>query len=683
MQRAAAADGIVVVTSRDRVIPASADQPYVGLRPFTRADSLKFFGRAREAHEVSDLWQANRLTILYGPSGVGKTSLIQAGVLPLLDPTKTDILPIGRVSYGSVFPTAALSEHNPHVFALLSSWSPRETPTRLANLTVRSFLRRRPKRQDRYGDPVLTLAAIDQAEELFGDFAHRKHHRDLFISQLAEALDADPNLRLLLSVREDYLAAILPYEPKLAGMARFRFELKALDKAAAVQATELPLRGTGRSFAVGAAEGLVNDLCRIRVGRVLGEDVLADIKTVEPVQLQVVCSGMWRLLPSDVRVITTEHVRRFADPDRSLARFFEEMITEVARDHLQGDADRLRRWLRENFVTASYTREPVYQGQTLTAGMPNGVVRGLVERHVLREDLRAGTRWCELAHDRLVQVLERDERVEGGRERPIAPEEYLRAAESAFRDGEFELAAKQGAEALERCGDNTRFRAEIESFLGNVAHRRGDFEKAVGHYRTAAILFEALSATSAVGGLLAAIGRVRLAQGRSSDAVRELYSAMGRLPDDSSVQTELAWALWYNGHPDAAVNVLNDVLVREGDAAEALRARGEILADWGDPEAALRDLQRVDRLQWPSARAAQALCHARLGRLTQAEQEIAGVLAEVDDYGPALLHAARALRLMDRLATAADLARRAKSAPPPTVPAHRAAEIDLLSRQSG
>lgn len=98
-----------------------ADGPYVGLRPFRRDDSAKFFGRLRESHEVSDLWQANRLTILYGPSGVGKTSLLQAGVLPLLDPTKADILPIGRVSHGSAFPTAALSEHNPHVFALLSS----------------------------------------------------------------------------------------------------------------------------------------------------------------------------------------------------------------------------------------------------------------------------------------------------------------------------------------------------------------------------------------------------------------------------------------------------------------------------------------------------------------------------------------------------------------------------------
>lgn len=659
-----------------------ADGPYVGLRPFRRDDSAKFFGRLRESHEVSDLWQANRLTILYGPSGVGKTSLLQAGVLPLLDPTKADILPIGRVSHGSAFPTAALSEHNPHVFALLSSWSPEETPTRLAGLTVRGFLRRRPPRQDPYGDPVLTLAAIDQAEELFGDFAHRSRYRELFIGQLVEALDADPNLRLLLSLREDYLAAILPHEPKLAGLARCRFPLRALDKSAAVQATARPLEGTGRSFAPGAAERLVDDLCMIRVGRALGEEVVADTGTVEPVQLQVVCSAMWRSLPDDVRVITSEHVRRFADANRSLAGFFDRVLAEVARDHFDGDTDELRNWLRRNFVTEIETREPVYLGETQTAGVPNAVVRALVDGHVLREDIRAGTRWCELAHDRLVRLLLDGDRSAPPIEQRIAPEEYLRAAEQALRDGEFGLAAKQAEEALERCGDNTRLRAEIESFLGNVAHQRDDLERAISHYRTAAVLFETLGATSAVGRLLAGIGRLLLAQGHPAVAVRELYSAIRRVPDDVNIQTELAWALWYDGHPDAARDVLDDVLGREGNTPEALRARAEILADLGQAQSALADFARVRPLQWPSSRAAYALAPATSGRLAEAGRAITAVLAEVGDHGPVLLYAARIRALGGDARAATDLARKAKAAQAPALPAHLAAEADRLLRQA-
>ncbi|WP_248963421.1 tetratricopeptide repeat protein [Sphaerisporangium perillae] len=653
-------------------------EPYVGLRAFRKEDGGRFFGRPRESQEVCDLWQANRLTVLYGPSGVGKTSLIQAGVLPLLDPAKTDVLPLGRVSHGSAYPTAKMPHHNPHVFALLSSWSPLESPTRLAGMTIPAFLRGQHARVDPYGDPVLTLVAIDQAEELFSDFAHRRPYRVWFMSQLAQALRDNLHLRLLISIRDDYLASLLPHEPELAGMARGRFPLIALDTTAAVQATEGPLHGTGRTFEEGAAQILVDDLRKIRVGRALGEEVEVDTKAVEPVQLQVVCSTMWDSLPDDVRVITRDHVRRFANADRSLADFCERMIGEVARRHFDGDTARLRRWLQQNFITELGTRGVAYQGETMTAGVENVVVKALVDRHILRVDVRAGARWCELSHDRLIQPITQGGNVQGQRNSLAAPDDYLRAAELSLRDGDFVMATKLGEQALERSGDNTRLRAEIESFLGNVADEREDLEKAVVHYRTAALLFDTLGATAAVGRLLAGIGRLRLAQGRPSEAVRELLTAVRRVPDDAEIQTELAWALWYDGHPDAARDVLNDVLTREGNATAALQARGEILAGLGRSEAALKDLNRVKPLQWPSARAARALALASQDRLEEAEKEIAEVLGDAGGHGPILFYAARVREIAGDLAGAAALAARAKAAMDPKLPAHLAGEAGRL-----
>ncbi|MFC4061676.1 tetratricopeptide repeat protein [Planomonospora corallina] len=653
--------------------PAPTAEPYVGPRAFREDDGHRFFGRARESHEVADLWQANRLTILHGPSGVGKTSLIRAGVLPLLDRTMTDVLPIGRVSHSVRFPLATLSRHNPHVFALLSSWCPEETPTRLAGQTLRGFLRSRPRRYDLYGDPALTLAAIDQAEELFSALDQRWPYREWFMEQLVEALDGDPNLRLLVSIREDHLPALLPHEPKLAGMTRGRFPLAALGTDAAVQAAEGPLTGTGRSFAPGAARALVTDLCRTGAG---------EAKEVQPVQLQVVCSAMWRALSADVRIITVEHVSRFADVDRALADFAEQMITEVARDFLDGDADRLRRWLRRTFITEQGQRRDVYQGETSTAGEPNHMVKALVGRHILREEVRAGARLCKLAHDRLVPPILRSDRSAGPVRNEGRPEDYLRAAEIAFRDGELTLAAKQAEEALNRCGDDDWLRAAVESFLGNVAHRREDTEKAVAHYRAAARLFETLGATAEVGRLLAGIGKLRLAQGRPSAAVRELNSAVDRVPDDMAVQTELAWALWYGGHSDAAVDVLDGVLAREGDTVEALRARGEILAERGRGAEALRDLDRVRPLQWPSTRAAYALALASEGHLSEADREMTAVLVEAGDHGPALLYAARISEAAGDAGRAAELARRAGAARAPGLPEHLKAEADRLASQA-
>jgi WD40 repeat protein len=61
---------------------AIPDSPYKGLAAFedSELDALLFFGREREIEAVAANVLASRLTVLYGPSGVGKSSLLQAGV---------------------------------------------------------------------------------------------------------------------------------------------------------------------------------------------------------------------------------------------------------------------------------------------------------------------------------------------------------------------------------------------------------------------------------------------------------------------------------------------------------------------------------------------------------------------------------------------------------------------------
>jgi hypothetical protein len=61
--------------------------PYVGLRPFREEDYPFFFGRDREVRVISANLLSRPLTILYGPSGVGKSSVLQAGIVPHLKAT--------------------------------------------------------------------------------------------------------------------------------------------------------------------------------------------------------------------------------------------------------------------------------------------------------------------------------------------------------------------------------------------------------------------------------------------------------------------------------------------------------------------------------------------------------------------------------------------------------------------
>jgi len=162
-------------------------QPYVGLRAFRMDESGLFFGRAKESLDIARLWRANKLTVLYGSSGVGKTSLLQAGVIPTLDSNRFDIWPVGRIRPGLAMPISTVPD-NLYTFALLSSWTSQERASTLSHMTILGFLRKQAERNDRYGDPMPILVAIDQFEELFSAAPQRQGLLRPFIAELADAL---------------------------------------------------------------------------------------------------------------------------------------------------------------------------------------------------------------------------------------------------------------------------------------------------------------------------------------------------------------------------------------------------------------------------------------------------------------------------------------------------------------
>jgi tetratricopeptide (TPR) repeat protein len=657
-------------------------QPYVGLRPFRREDGPEFFARESESAQLTALWQAGRVTVVSGPSGVGKTSLLQAGVVPRLRLMQADVLPIGRVSGVSAFPMAALPEHNPYTLALLSAWSPGDPATRLSGLTVHEFLGERGGRTDSHGDRRCTFAAIDQAEKLFSDIGRRDPYRQAFIEELAEALSGQPNLRLLLSIREDSLEDLAHYQQDLGNPVTFA--VRPLTTAAAIDAVQKPIEQSGYSLAPGAAGQLVSNLRSPgppapappeNYGRSTDHDV-------EPALLQAVCAGFWAALPRRVHRIGFDELSRYGDVAQLLAGFCARAVASVA-DQQGLSAAELRAWLQRTFTTELGTRGTACEGQTHTAAMPNAVPRALEDWHLLKAIRRSGLRWYELQHDCLIGPV-RHMSEAAGREtgaHQASAEEYLRAAEASMADGDLALAERQAAAAVRETDEtNLRLRAEAESVLGNVEHIRKNPAQAEARYRSAAALFEALQDTSAVARLLAAIGQSLLAQGRAAEAVEKLYAAIRRLPNDLTVQTELGRALWQQGQHAAAVAVLTGVLTVDGRSPDALRARGEILADLGEAEKALRDLDRVRRLRWPSAHAARALALATLRRPGAADEEIGTALTEAPDNGQVLLYAARVGALGGDRVMAANLARRAEAAANPALLPHQLEQARKLQR---
>ena len=75
------------------------ENPYVGPRPFGRdpEDQNRFFGRNQETEEIVTLIFSHQLVLIYAQSGAGKTSVLNAQVIPELENNGYEVLPVGRV----------------------------------------------------------------------------------------------------------------------------------------------------------------------------------------------------------------------------------------------------------------------------------------------------------------------------------------------------------------------------------------------------------------------------------------------------------------------------------------------------------------------------------------------------------------------------------------------------------
>jgi WD40 repeat protein len=204
------------VTADDEPVDdARRDCPYVGLTAYDEEDAEFFFGREREIDLVVANLKGSRLTLLYGESGVGKSSVLRAGAMRRLheevernrqrrlsQSASEDKLPLAVALYRGPWlapPLEALmTEVHKAVKQALGEEVPRWKPGEDVVKTLEAWTKR-----------VRTiLIVLDQVEEYFLYHANDEE-RDTVAGVFAAVVN-EPNLRVnfLLSIREDALAKL-------------------------------------------------------------------------------------------------------------------------------------------------------------------------------------------------------------------------------------------------------------------------------------------------------------------------------------------------------------------------------------------------------------------------------------------------------------------------------------------
>ena len=130
---------------------------------------------------------------------------------------------------------------------------------------------------------------------------------------------ADPALWVVLTLREDFVAALDPYAPLLSDKLRARYYMERMGVEAARQAICRPAKQHQRHFQPAAVDRLLSNLSQMRVA---GKPTTESGQYIEPVQLQVVCYQLWEGLPKDgdstgiAALITLQDVERAGNVDR-------------------------------------------------------------------------------------------------------------------------------------------------------------------------------------------------------------------------------------------------------------------------------------------------------------------------------------------------------------------------------
>jgi hypothetical protein len=388
-----------------------SDNPYVGPRPFRTGELL--LGRARESRGVMDKLLGERIMLLHAPSGAGKTSLIQAALAPRMAEAGFQLCTRTVPSFSSLRVNApepqGFAVKNRYVYsAVLGLLGHLEKdPSRLADLSLGEALERLRGQSD---GATYQVVIFDQLEEvLVLNPADREGQREFF-RQVGEALDTDLRWALF-SIREDYMGGLDRFTRYLPTGLSARYRLDFLERDAALQAIIGPAKTRAVDFTEEAARSLVDDLRTIRVQRPGRPPELIQGPYVEPVHLQVVCHRLWRILRSDRmavsgEAITADQIEHLRDIAGALRAYYADAVRETARV-TDSDERLIRDWFETHLITASRFRGQTQTGPAVDGQVADRVLARLERRYLLRSELRAGTTWYELTHDRLVQpVLE-------------------------------------------------------------------------------------------------------------------------------------------------------------------------------------------------------------------------------------------------------------------------------------
>jgi hypothetical protein len=423
-------------------VPIDPENPWLGLFSYSEDTRAYFHGRDDETAELARRVQRKLLTVLFGQSGLGKTSLLRAGIVPRL--RAEGYCPIYvRIDYARESPSPSEQIKRAILRATSAAGHWTRPGSAIEGESLWEFLHHRGDLlRDASGRTLMPLLIFDQFEEVFtlgqADDAGRLRARE-FLSDLADLAENRPpaglearieeddeaaadfdfaraDYRILIALREDYLAHLEGMKTLMPSITQNRMRLARMNGAQALSAVIKP---GGRLVSQEVAEAIVRF--------VAGGSELANAE-IEPSLLSLVCR--------ELNTVRQAQGRDEISADL-LAGSRETILSEFYERALADQPAGVRRVIEDDLLTDSGYRESLAEERVTkalaAAGASPDALATLVNRRLLRIEERLDMRRVELTHDVLCSV--------------VLASRNLRHEREARDEAERQLAAQQAREA--------------------------------------------------------------------------------------------------------------------------------------------------------------------------------------------------------------------------------------------
>lgn len=408
--------------------------PYLGLSSFQQADADRFHGRQLETAAVVNRLAERPLIAVIGPSGVGKSSFVRAGVLPALE----------RSGWGAV--ELRPGRAGLMAFAAVLTDDPEEQRRLTGRLTTEPGLFGAALRARALREQQNLVLFVDQLEDLY-TLGHDAAQRWAFTSCLAAVADdvAAP-VRVVLTIRSDFFDRVAEDRSFMAELNRGLVFLNAMGTEALREAIMLPAAAAGYGFETPT----------------IVDDMLAHL-SVNPSALplmQFALGQLWATRDSKNKTLTWRSYDAMGGIESALGRSADTALARVPAQSLPVVRTLLRR-----LVTPGRTRGLAFVTELPTGPETMQWLETLVQARLIVAHSLAGAYAIELAHESLIAHWPTLKRWVDEQHEHLAFLERVRAAAQHWqrqsRDPALLWQAKRADEAV-------HFRREFEGPLSST-----------------------------------------------------------------------------------------------------------------------------------------------------------------------------------------------------------------------